>query len=268
MDLSKVKLVVTDMDGTLLNSKGQVSKNFLPLYKQLVKHNVHFVAASGRQYHSITSKFESIKNEITIVAENGGFAKRGDKELLITSFESEKVATLIPLLRNIKGTYTVLCGKNAAYIETDDERFTSMFSEYYSEYKVVNDLSKVCDDDFFKIAMYHFESSETHIYPLVKHLESEMQVKVSGENWLDISHNDANKGFALNLLQKQMGITKEETMVFGDYNNDLEMLELAHFSYAMENAHPNVKKIARFQTKSNNEEGVEFILKQLLLAKS
>ena len=56
-------------------------------------------------------------------------------------------------------------------------------------------------------------------------------------------------------------------MVFGDYNNDLEMLELAYFSYAMENAHPNVKKAARFQTNSNNEEGVEMILEQLLSAK-
>lgn len=267
MNLSQVKLVVTDMDGTLLNSKGKVSENFLLLFDQLKKHNVHFVAASGRQYHSISTKLETIKNEITIIAENGGFTKQGEKELLITSFEPEKVSTLIPLLRKINGTFTVLCGKNAAYIETENERFINMFSEYYSEYEIVDDLTKVSGDDFFKIAVYHFESSEDFIYPIVKHFESEMQVKVSGQNWLDLSHNNANKGFALHMLQTKMGITKEETMVFGDYNNDLEMLELAHFSYAMENAHPNVKKIARFQTKSNNEEGVEFILKQLLLAK-
>lgn len=267
MDLSQVKLVVTDMDGTLLNSQGKVGPNFLHLYSQLKKHNVHFAAASGRQYHSITSKLETIKNEITIIAENGGFAKQGDLEILVTSFDSEKIATLIPLLRNINGTFVVLCGKNAAYIETEDEKFIHMFSEYYSEYEVVADLTEVSGDDFFKIAVYHFESSETYIYPAVKHLENEMQVKVSGENWLDLSHNNANKGYALKLLQDKLGITKEETMVFGDYNNDLEMLELAHFSFAMENAHPNVKKVANFMTKSNNEEGVEFILEKLVLAK-
>ena len=54
-------------------------------------------------------------------------------------------------------------------------------------------------------------------------------------------------------------------MVFGDYNNDLQMLELAHFSYAMANAHSAVKKIARFETKSNLEEGVESILEKLIL---
>jgi hypothetical protein len=91
-----------------------------------------------------------------------------------------------------------------------------------------------------------------------------MQVIVSGEHWLDISHNNANKGYALNILQHQLGITKEETMVFGDYNNDLKMLELADFSYAMENAHQNVKNVAKYQTKSNDEQGVEFILEQLI----
>ena len=53
-------------------------------------------------------------------------------------------------------------------------------------------------------------------------------------------------------------------MVFGDYNNDLEMMERSYYSYAMENAHPNVKKAARFITKSNNEAGVEMVLASLL----
>ena len=143
-----------------------------------------------------------------------------------------------------------------------------MFKNYYSEYRLVDDLSKVTNDTFFKIAAYHFECSETHIYPAVKHFENEMQVIVSGEHWLDISHNNANKGFALNILQQKLGITKEETMVFGDYNNDLKMLALADFSYAMENAHPNVKKIANFQRKNNNEFGLEIVLEQLINLKN
>ena len=56
-------------------------------------------------------------------------------------------------------------------------------------------------------------------------------------------------------------------MVFGDYNNDLKMLELAHFSYAMKNAHPNVQRISNFSTKSNDEQGVELVLEQLIHSK-
>lgn len=268
MDLSKVKLVVTDMDGTLLNSKGKVSNTFFELFDEMQKQQIHFIAASGRPYHSITHKLDKIKNEITIIAENGGIAKQGEKELVATKLDLEKVMGLIPLLRKIPNTYIVLCGKNAAYIETREEKFINMFSEYYSNHQIVHDLTKVDGVDIFKIAVYHFDSSEEFIYPSVKHLENEMQIKVSGENWLDLSHTNANKGFALDFVQNQLGIKKSETMVFGDYNNDLEMLALADFSFAMENAHPNVKKASNYSTKSNDDLGVEIILKQLIEAKT
>ncbi len=264
MDFSKVKLVVTDMDGTLLNSKSEVSANFFHLYKKLKNHNIEFIAASGRQYFSIVDRFVSIKDEITIVAENGAFAMHGDTELFTLELPSEYISKSIDILRNLENVYVVLCGKKCAYIETKDEEFVSMFKNYYSEYKIVDDLTKITNDTFFKIAAFHFECSETHIYPAVKQFENELQVIVSGEHWLDISHPNANKGYALNILQNKLGITKEETMVFGDYNNDLKMLVLADFSYAMENAHPNVKNAAKFQTKSNDNEGVEYILEQLI----
>lgn len=264
MDFSKVKLVVTDMDGTLLNSKSEVSDHFFELYYQLKKHNIQFIAASGRQYYSIVDRFENIKNEITIVAENGAFAMHGDNELFTLELPFQYIKKCINTLRELDNVYIVLCGKNAAYIETNDEEFINLFRNYYSEFRCVNDLTAITNDTFFKIAAFHFDSSETHIYPAVKHFENNLQVIVSGENWLDISHTNANKGFALNILQHKLGITKEETMVFGDYNNDLEMLKLADFSYAMENAHPNVKNISNFHTKSNNEFGVELVLEQLI----
>jgi len=267
MNLSKVKLVVTDMDGTLLNSKGKVSNAFYNLYHQLQKHGVHFVAASGRQFQSISDKLQPIKNDISIIAENGGLATYKNQHLLINSLDATKSNQLIPDLRRIEDVYIVLCGKKGAYIETEDHGFINMFQEYYPEFYFQKDLSKVIKDTFFKIALYHHQNSEKFIYPSVKHLENEFQIKVSGEHWVDISHLNANKGYALKLLQDKLSITKEETMVFGDYNNDLEMLELADFSYAMENAHPNVIKTARFQTKSNNDNGVELILEKLLTAK-
>ncbi|QLE01846.1 HAD family hydrolase [Galbibacter sp. BG1] len=267
MDLSKVKLVVTDMDGTLLNSKGEVSANFFELFKKLQQNNIHFAAASGRQYDSIIDKLKLIADDITVIAENGGIAKQGKEELLVTNLPEERTTELIELLRGIDDVFVVLCGKTSSYIETKDEGFIDFFHEFYAAYEIVDDLMKVNTDELVKIAVYHFESSEDYIYPSVKHLEDSLQVKVSGKNWLDLSHPNANKGFALKMLQDKLGVTKEETMVFGDYNNDLEMLELADFSYAMKNAHPNVLKTAKYQTKSNDENGVEYILDQLITAK-
>ena len=264
MNFSKVKLVVSDMDGTLLNNKSEVSQRFLDQFKELKKKNIQFVAASGRQYQSILRKLHAIKDDISIIAENGGMMKHDNKEHVLLTLTPENVVKAVETLRKLDNAYIVLCGRKQAYIETSDPDFITKFSNYYYDYEIVEDLTKVSEDDFLKIAVYHFESTEKHILPFIDELQNSMQAIVSGENWLDISHADSNKAYALNLLQKQLGITKEETMVFGDYNNDLQMLELAHFSYAMENAHEDVKKTARFKTKSNSEEGVESILEQLI----
>lgn len=267
MDLSQVKLVVSDMDGTLLNSKGEVSEKFFSLFNQLQDYNVHFVAASGRQYYSIIHKLHAIKDKITIIAENGGITIQSDKELLTTKLPTKNINELIPIIRKLNDAHIVLCGKNSAYIETKNQDFISLFNEYYNEYIIVDDLTKVVSDTFLKIAVYSFTGAEKNIYPYVKHFENTLQVKVSGTNWLDLSHQNANKGHALQKLQNSLGILKEETLVFGDYNNDLEMLEMADFSFAMENAHPNVLKAANYQTKSNDEHGVEYILEKLLDSK-
>ena len=268
MDLTNVKLVVTDMDGTLLNSEGKVSDTFFELFPHMQKAGIHFVAASGRQFYSITQKLTTIKEEISIIAENGGMIKFKDQGLIFNALDNEIIRDLIPLLRKIDDVFIVLCGKKGAYIETEDENFITMFREYYPEFFYLDDLGKITDEIFFKIALYHDIDSEKHIYPSVKHLENELQVKVSGQHWVDIAHPDANKGNALRTLQKELGISEDETMAFGDFNNDLEMLHYSYFSYAMENAHPNIKKAARFSTKSNDEEGVEVILDQLIQAKN
>lgn len=267
MDLAKVKMVVTDMDGTLLNSKSEVNPRFFKLYDELKSHQVHFVAASGRQYHSIQDKLSAISHEITIVAENGGYIKHGDAELGSVHLAPDQIKLLLPVVRKAKGLYTVLCGKKSAYLEQGESKFITVLKEYYSKYQVVEDLMQLPDDDFFKVAIYHFESSENYIYPVVKHLEDILQIKISGSNWVDISDPQVNKGKAVQLLQSKYGISKEETMVFGDFNNDLEMIEQAYFSYAMANAHNNVKLAAKFQTTSNDEAGVEKILDELIKAK-
>ena len=118
MDLSNVKLIVSDMDGTLLNSREEVSQLFFKQFLKLKELGIHFVAASGRQYNSIAQKLHPIMNEITIVGENGGVIKRQSKTLLLQTFDTNKVIKLIPALRNINNTSIILCGENSAFIES------------------------------------------------------------------------------------------------------------------------------------------------------
>ncbi len=267
MDLSKIKLVSTDMDGTLLNSKGEVSRHFFQLFEELNDMGVTFVAASGRQYYSIIDKLKPIKDDIYVIAENGALTMQQGKELQTTVINRETYLELLDITRELKGSQVILCGRKKGYIEDYGQDFIDMFSEYYDRYEIVDDLAEVTDDLYLKIAICNQKGSEKYLYPALKHLENRLKVKVSGEIWLDLSHNLANKGHALQQLQENHNILPEETMVFGDYNNDLEMMTRATYSFAMENAHPKIKAIANYTTKSNNDNGVEYMLHKMIEAK-
>ena len=265
MDFSHIKLVVSDMDGTLLNSKGKVSDQFFLLFKKLQEKNIRFCAASGRQHNSIVSKLDIIKDQIYVIAENGGVVKQGKTTLLSHFLDAKKVQELIPVLRKISGANMVLCCDNSAYIESKDNRFISLFQEYYHSFQQVQDVMEIAKTiPVFKIAVYHFDSSEKFIFPVVKDFKNEVLLKISGQHWLDISDEKANKGNALKAVQKLLNVTKQETLVFGDYHNDIEMMEEAGMSFAMKNAHEDIKKIADFITESNDNFGVEMVLESLV----
>ncbi len=263
MDLSPVKLVVTDMDGTLLNSQHEVSPRFFELFEALSRRGVRFAAASGRQYESIAIKLTPILDELVIIAENGGLVRQQGRELLSTPLDAKLRDRVLHRLEEIPGTHTILCGKDTAYLKPPTPEFENLLKEYYGAYEYVDYLIGF-PEEIMKIAVYHFESSEAHIYPKVQPFEDQLKVKVSGAHWVDISDPLAHKGHALKLVQECLGIPPEATMVFGDYNNDLEMLGQAFYSFAMANAHPNVLKTARFRTESNDKGGVETILSTLL----
>lgn len=264
MDFSKVKLVVSDMDGTLLNTNHEVSDRFFELHDLMKAKNIHFVAASGRQYHSIISKLKPIKKDITVIAENGAFAMQDNTELFNFGVDKKLLDACATIFRGKEKSGMVLCGKKHAYLESSNPEFINTFSQFYSNYKVVDHFEQVTDDVFFKLAVYHGDCSEEFLYPQVAHMEKDLHVLISGKNWLDISSYAATKGNALEKLQSQLGVTPAETMAFGDYNNDLSMLALAHFSFAMQNAHPKVKQVANYETLSNDDRGVEAILEKLI----
>ncbi|WP_378186194.1 HAD family hydrolase [Aquimarina sp. W85] len=267
MDLSKIKLVVTDMDGTLLNSSHQVSSRFFNVYKELVdQHGIIFVAASGRQYYSIVSKLASIKNEIYFIAENGALTMHQQNELDSVEIPIETYLNLLKLEERLHESQIIICGKRTAYTKAYSKEFIELCSEFYERYEIVDNFANI-QDTIFKIAICNTKGTEEHVYPIVKHLENELKVKISGKIWLDISHVQANKGNALQKLQTNLGITAAQTMVFGDYNNDLEMMEAATYSFAMKNAHPNVLKAANYRTESNANYGVERIMEKVLEAK-
>ena len=259
-----IKLIATDMDGTLLNDQGQLPADFPATFSRLKEKNIIFAAASGRQYFSLRKTFLSVKEDVLFIAENGTLVMYQGEELYFHPLEKEHVPELLSIAKNVDNAYTVLCGKRSAYIESTDQRFIDEVEKYYVKYEVVDNLQDV-QDDVLKISICDFSDAEKNAnLAFTPNYADKLQVTVSGKMWLDITHKTASKGTAIQYIQEKFNIGFEQTMVFGDYFNDVTLLQNAFHSYAMENAHPDVKKHARFHAQSNNNNGVIQAIKQIL----
>lgn len=261
-----IRLVASDMDGTLLNEYDKLSEETFDIIMKLKEKNILFAVASGRQYFNIKNKFSKIQENIIYVVENGSYVILEGEELYSSKLDRNIVNLFIDTARQIEGCEIVLCGKKGAYIEKSYEEFIHEVERYYLKYEIVNSFNEV-KDDILKFTIYDFKGSMENCNKIFKPLFGDnFQVMVSGENWLDIINHDVSKGVAIKQLQEKYNIRPEETMVFGDYFNDLSMFEEAYYSYAMENAPEEVKEHARFIAKSNKENGVLEVIKNKILS--
>ena len=119
------------MDGTLLNSNHQVSDRFFELFYELSNKGIQFVAASGRQYHSIVEKLKPIKEKIYVIAENGALVKKQEEELLVIPLQSRLKTLLLDTIDQIDGAHAMLCGKYSAYFDGRSASFFDEIKEYY-----------------------------------------------------------------------------------------------------------------------------------------
>jgi Cof subfamily protein (haloacid dehalogenase superfamily) len=248
----------------LLNEDGEIDREFYKVFNELMDMNVKFVVASGRQYHQLLKNFEDVGDNIIYIAENGTMVRYMDREIYSCTLNPQDVKRIVEQGKKIHGICMVLCGKNSAYISTNDEKMVEECKKYYYHLEIVDDLSKV-EDDILKIAILDFDKQENTYNQLKQNIEDNLQVIISGQIWIDIYRKEVNKGVALRLIQERFNIKKEETMAFGDYFNDVEMLNEAYYSYAMANAPEGVKEHARFIAKSNIENGVIEAIKEIVL---
>ena len=251
-----IKLIVTDVDGTLLNDNHELHPDFWKVEEQLTKNGILFSIASGRQFYNLETRFERIKDRTMFFAENGTYVSHKGEELYVNPIEKTAAWEFIQLGRKLENTHLVLCGKDSAYIETSDKVFQREISKFYERLKVVEDLTQV-DDIYLKVTLCNFNGVEDNTFPHLKDYTGKYKVAIAARVFIDITALDANKGNAIKGIQQELNISPEETLVFGDYLNDLEMMKVAKHSYAMKNAHPEIIHASNFVTShDNNENGV------------
>ncbi|KUN80849.1 Cof-type HAD-IIB family hydrolase [Streptomyces griseoruber] len=262
-----IRLVVTDMDGTLLDDDKRIPEGLWDTLARLRERGVLFSPASGRQYATLAAEFAEVADGMVFIAENGTYVVRDGRELSSDPLEPAVTAKIVHTVRGLAADGVdlgaVVCGKRSAYVERADEAFLAEVRRYYVRCELVEDLTAV-DDDVIKVALFDFGAVEETTAPGLAPFADTHQVVVSGEHWVDVMNRTASKGAALRRLQRELGITPAQTMVFGDYLNDLEMLDAADWSFAMANAHPRVVERARHLAPSNNDNGVLRTIARLL----
>ena len=262
-----IRLIATDIDGTLVKeSTSQIYPELLEVIREWTNMGGYFCVASGRQYYSIRHMFGQVSDRIIYLAENGAHVRYRDCDILVQKMRRDYVEQIMMQLRDYYDECDVVVSSTeGSLMESCNEEFIKLIAEgYHNKYRVVEDILAV-QEEIIKIAIRHEGSirglGEKVLIPL---WQDKVKTCMAGEEWVDFMDASVDKGNALSVIQKYLGVTKAETMAFGDNDNDIGLLMAAGESYAVENARDSVKAKAKYICPSYHEKGVYQVIKALL----
>lgn len=260
-----IKLVATDIDGTLLEEGTDgLNEEIFDLILELKKKGVVFTAASGRQYTSIYNLFQPVANEMIFVSENGAYTVCRGQDIREIGMKRSKVNRLIEEIRSVPGCEIGFSCKGCMYIESEDEKFSDLLiNGYHNKVEKTDNLLEI-DEPVIKIALYKEDGVGDIYEQFSERWKDTFRVMISGEKWIDFTEYAADKGNAIAHIQKVLNFTEEETMVFGDNDNDIGMFAHAKYSFAIGNAKDSVKKAAKFTADTSANHGVLKVLRQYI----
>ncbi len=283
-----MKLIAIDMDGTLVNKQLKVTKENSETISKAVEAGHHVVIATGRSYDEARHALEDAELHLPLICVNGAEIRSSDWDILSSiplTFEQygdiKKILDEEDIyyeLYTSKGTYTdnrekayevmkdIILTSNPEATDDDVEK-AALRRFRLGMVSVVGDFNKLMDDHDLEVYKFLAFSSDTaKLQRAFQHLKGveELAVSSSADNNLEITNSEAQKGVALKKYAELKGIPLENTMAIGDNYNDVSMLEIAGFPVAMGNAVEEVKEMAAFVTKENDESGVAFAIQKFL----
>ena len=262
-----IRLIATDIDGTLVeDSTAYIYPEILKAVREWTDRGGYFCVASGRQYYSIRHMFEQVSDRVIYLAENGAHVRYGENDILVRKMRRDYTEELMRQLRQYYDECDVIVSSTqGSLIESLNEEFIRFIAEgYHNKYRVVEDVLAE-PEEIIKIAIRRKGSiRELGESVLIPRWKDQVKACMAGEEWVDFMDASVDKGNALKVIQEYLGITAEETMAFGDNDNDIGLLMAAGESYAVENARDSVKSIAKHICPSYHEKGVYQVIRTIL----
>ena len=288
------KLITVDLDGTLLNKYGEVSEYTKNIIKKVTDQGILVVLASGRISESVLTIAKEIGANKYYISGNGSVLyDMQKKEIIYEKYLSkEKVLELIELCEknsiyyNIYTESSVIAKSlnyNVAFYNYEN---TKKSSDKKTEINIVDDVYNyiktlntnkflkmtICDENkivFSSILRKVKDIPDIDVLE-VSHM-SKKKIKMGtkevsvGYYYKEVSSKNVDKWYAIEEIMKKENIAKEEVISFGDNNNDILMIKNAGLGIAMGHSNEQVKKVAKFVTQTNDEDGVAKALENIIL---
>ncbi|WGI19708.1 Cof-type HAD-IIB family hydrolase [Latilactobacillus sakei] len=261
-----LKLLAIDLDGTTLNSQGEISDVNKTHLQQVVASGVQLVVATGRSVHSASSFLEQMGvEEAYIVSLNGAAVfKWGDLTPLMTIKMPTVLVEQVVVSGDLQQVNTYFSTVLNSYILVRDESLLTMFAKN-SELTTVETLADLGDDQSQVSKMLYCTKNPAILAELVAKIKDLPVAAVKpDEMCLEITAQDTSKAKGLQFLGEILNILPEEMAAIGDSENDFEMLQFVGNGIVMANGMPHIKAIADYITLSNDQDGLAHAIRYLL----
>lgn len=275
-----IKLIASDMDGTLLNDDHMISEENLKAIRKAQEMGRHFTIVTGRDYGAVKSYLEECDLRCECILSNGAEYRDVDGNVIESVYMNKESVKIVFDILNEAGLCIQLMTNKGSYVtnkESDKKAIIDRFKlfnpkmteeevvEFVERFhkqrgmKLIDNIYEVLENDVEILKIVTFDNDEKLIARLKEKLRestSDLAVASTFNNDIEISDIKAQKGLILAKAIKKMGIDKSEVIVLGDSFNDYSMFTEFENSYAMENAIPEIKEIAKYITDTNNNDGV------------
>lgn len=242
--MNKIKMVVGDLDDTILDSKKHISPEMKRMRKQLKQHGILFVIATARSVASASQYISELEPDY-IISCDGGLISSMKKNLFVNSITEKQFSRLYS---SIRGSDDI--GKISIVSINND----------YSNYKG-NTFPEKFESGIIKVICEVFTENTRKV--LQKENEDLLLSYYDGQAWVRFSNKKATKYYALCQLCQFIGnLSTDQVLVFGDDYNDIEMLANCGIGVAVSNAIASVKEVSDYITTDNNSDGVAFFIKK------
>ena len=270
----EIKIIATDMDGTLLDPRGQLDLPRLEKILDKLDHRgVRFVIATGNEVHRMRQLLGHLAERVVLVVANGARIFENNELLQAQTWDDAMVDRA---LVHFKGRECqdqfVVTGMNGGFVKegtvfTELDKFMTpeMIEKLYQRMNFVNEFDSNLFGGVLKMSMVVGEERSDSVLQEINDLfDGHVRAVSSGYGCIDILQDRIHKAWGLVELLKRWNLKPEQIMAFGDSENDIEMLELAGISYAMENAEEAVKRVETKVAPANSQAGVYKVLENWL----